>query len=930
MLRVPATSDLRARERVATIRTISRTMSERPDPDELLARIQADEELAKRAKLKIFFGASAGVGKTYAMLVEAHERKRAGVDVVVGWVETHGRVETAALIDGLEIVPRGTLEYRGARLEEFDLDAALARKPALLLLDELAHTNAPGSRHQKRWQDVQELLGAGIDVYTTLNVQHIESLYDVVAEITGVRQRETLPDSIVDRADEIELVDLPPDDLLQRLREGKVYMPEQAGRAVEHFFRKGNLIALRELALRRVAARVDAQMEHYRRTQGIAKSWAVGGRLVVGVGDPSAAPKLIRAARRLAESLKAEWVAVHVERPGEPARGKERDQLLDVLDFASELGAETAILSGPRVVDELIAYARSRNASRIVVGKPTRPRWLETLLGSVVSTLVRRSQDVDVLVLSAEHEDAGLQAGTRPPESASRWQPYGQSALTVLVCTALSVIMNPWFERSNLIMVYLLGVMWVAVSLGRGPAVMASFLSVVAFDFFLVPPRFTFAVSDTQYLLTFGVMLLASILIGTLAARLQAQVQAARVGEHRADALAKLSGELVALQDRDRILAALLRHLEDVFESRGVVLLPDARGKLDVAAGDAALLGPGAHERGVAQWAFDAGQSAGRGTSTLPGSRCLHLPLRGSSRELGVIALEPRDIRSLMAPDSFRLLRAFGNHAALALERSALADQAEHARVQTETERLRSGLLSSVSHDLRTPLAVITGAASTLLEDEDRLDAVAQREMLRSIADEAGRLNRLVANLLAMTRLEAGALEVRRSWHSLEEVVGAALHRLEPMLGSRPVRVSLLPTLPLVAVDDVLLEQVVFNLVENAVKHAAATSPIEIEARLRDHEVELSIADRGPGLAPGSEERVFEKFYRGDASRRSGGVGLGLAICRGIVEAHGGRLRAANRPDGGAIFSFTLPLDTRAPVIEPEPAPEPPRVETTP
>ena len=905
-------------------------MSERPDPDELLARIQADEELAKRAKLKIFFGASAGVGKTYAMLIEAHERRRAGVDVVVGWVETHGRRETAALLDGLEILPRAKVEHRGAMLEEFDLDAALARKPALLLLDELAHTNAPGSRHRKRWQDVQELLGAGIDVATTLNVQHIESLYDVVAEITGVRQGETLPDSIVDRADEIELVDLPPDDLLQRLREGKVYVPEQIGRAVEHFFRKGNLIALRELALRRVAARVDAQMEHYRRTQGIAQGWAVGGRMIVGVGDPAAAPKLIRAARRLAESLKAEWVAVHVERPGEPARGRERERLLDVLDFASELGAETAILSGPRVVDELTAYAKSRNASRIVVGKPTRPRWLEAILGSVVSTLVRGSRDVDVLVLSAEHEDAALQAPVRAAEPGFRWQPYGQAALTVAACTAISLLIQPWFERTNLIMLYLLGVMWVAVSLGRGPAVFASVFSVLAFDFFIVPPLYTFGVSDTQYLVTFTVMLLASLLIGTLAARLQAQVRAARVGERRADALGRLSGELVALHERDRILAVLLRHLEDVFESRGVVLLPDARGRLEVAAGDAALLGAGEHERGVAQWAFDAGQSAGRGTATLPGSRCLHLPLRGSGRELGVIALDPRDLRSLMAPDSFRLLRAFGNHAALALERAALAEQAEHARVQSQAERLRSGLLSSVSHDLRTPLAVITGAASTLLEDDDRLDAAAQREMLRSIADEAGRLNRLIANLLAMTRLEAGALEVKRSWHSLEEVVGAALHRAEPLLAGRPVRVSLPAELPLVAVDDVLLEQVVFNLLENAIKHAPSSTPIEVEARVREHEVELAIADRGPGLAPGSEEQVFEKFYRGDSSRRAGGVGLGLAICRGIVEAHGGRLRAANRPDGGALFAFTLPLDRRAPGVELEESAEPPHAETRP
>jgi two-component system sensor histidine kinase KdpD len=503
-------------------------------------------------------------------------------------------------------------------------------------------------------------------------------------------------------------------------------------------------------------------------------------------------------------------------------------------------------------------------------------------------------------------------------------QAYAKSAVAVVACTGIAALMAPWFAPANLIMVYLLGVMAVAVALGRGPAVVASFLSVVAFDYFFVPPRYTFAVSDTQYLVTFAVMLLASILIGTLAARLRTQALAARIGEHRSDALVRLSRELVALQDRNRIFAAVLRHLEEVFESRGVALLPDAAQRLGVVAGDAALLGPGAHELGVAQWAFDAGQSAGLGTTTLPASRCLHLPLRGSGRELGVIALEPRDIRSLMAPDSFRLLLAFANHAALALERAALAEQAEHARVQSETERLRSGLLSSVSHDLRTPLAVITGAASTLLEDTDRVDASARREMLRSIADEAARLNRLVSNLLAMTRLEAGALEVRRSWHSLEEVVGAALRRLEPLRGGRPVRVTLPPGLPLVAVDDVLLEQVVFNLLENTVKHAPSSTPIEIEGRAREHEVELSIADRGPGLAPGSEERVFEKFYRGDDSRRTGGVGLGLAICRGVVEAHGGRLRAANRPDGGAVFTFTLPLDQAAPKIEPEPAAEAP------
>jgi len=891
----------------------------RPDPDELLARIRTEEERARRAKFKIFFGASAGVGKTYAMLVEAHERRRAGVDVVVGLVETHGRHETRALLDKLEILPRRTFEYRGTRLEEFDLDAALARRPGLLLLDELAHTNAPGSRHRKRWQDIEELLGSGIDVYSTLNVQHVESLIDMVAQITGVPQRETVPDSVLDRADEIELVDLPPDDLLQRLREGKVYVSDQVGRAIENFFQKGNLIALRELALRQVAARVDAQMEHYRRTKGIATGWPVGGRFVVGIGDPGAGPQLIRAARRLAAGFKADWVAVHVEPPGKPASGPDRDHLVDVMAFAVEMGAETAILSGPRVSDELIAYARSRNASRIIVGKPSRPRWREMLSGSLVNSLVRESGDIDVLVISAEREDADLERTTQAPQSGPFWRDYLRSVLAVVVCTAVAALGHPHFERANLVMVYLIGVMWVAASLGRGPAVLASFLSVASFDFFFVPPYLTFAVSDAQYLITFAVMLVAAILIATLAARLRAQVQAARVDEHRSLALSKLSGELVALQDRAQILSSALRHVEDVFESRAAALLPDSAGKLYVAAGSRDLMAGDSHEIGVAQWAFDAGQPAGAGTATLPGSRCLHLPLKGSRSELGVLAIGPADIRRLVAPDAFRLLRAFANHIALALERGQLAEQAERSRLQSETERLRSALLSSVSHDLRTPLAAITGAASVLLEEGDgTLTAEGRHEMLTTVADEAGRLNRLVANLLHMTRLEAGALDVKRSWHSMEEIVGAALHRITPLAGGRAIRVDVPPDLPLIAIDDVLIEQVIFNLVENALKHAPSAGPIEVIARRAADGIDVAVADRGPGLPPGGEEQVFEKFYRGEPTALTGGVGLGLPICRGIVEAHGGRIRAENRPGGGAVFTFRLPQGGESPTVEPE------------
>ena len=505
------------------------------------------------------------------------------------------------------------------------------------------------------------------------------------------------------------------------------------------------------------------------------------------------------------------------------------------------------------------------------------------------------------------------------PSTSSRfdWAEYAWSLLIVLAATAVDALLQSGFDRSNLVMVYLLGVMWTALRLGRGPAIFASILSVFLFDFLFVPPRFTLAVSDEQYLVTFAVMLVAAFLISTLGARLKSQVRSARQDARRSRLLAQLSGELVALQDRERIVAASLRHLQEIFESRAVILLPDDSGRLSVAGGDASLLGEDGSERGVAQWAFDTGQAAGQGTTTLPESRCLHVPLRGARGELGILALTG-DIRRLMAPDTFRLLQASANQTALALERGRMADEAERARVQHETERLRSALLSSISHDLRTPLAVITGVTSTLLEDETSVPREERREMLRTAAEEATRLNRLVGNLLAMTRLESGALEIKRSWHSIEELIGAALHRLDPLRAERPVTVDAPPELPLVSVDDVLIEQVLYNLVENALKHAPSAQPIQIVARAGAGEVQVTVRDRGPGIQPGTEELIFDKFYRGpDGS--AGGAGLGLAICRGIIEAHGGRIRATNTV-GGAEFTFTLLVGEEAPAVDAEPA----------
>lgn len=890
----------------------------RPDPERLLARLREREARERRAKFKIFFGAAAGVGKTYAMLVEAHEHRRAGLDVVVGLVETHGRPETARLLEGLELLPAREVQHRGTALREFDLDAALARRPGLLLVDELAHTNAPGSRHARRWQDVRELLDAGIAVCTTLNVQHVDSLNDVVAQITGVTVRETVPDAILDRADEIEVVDLPPDDLLQRLREGKVYVPAQARVAMENFFRKGNLIALRELALRVTADRVDAQMERWRRDEGIRGTWGVRERVLVCIGDPESGLRLVRAARRMASTHRAEWIVVHVETPATARRPQSvRDHVVDIMDFAEELGAQSALLTGLSVADEILAFARERHASRIVVGKPSRPRWRERLTGSLVDALVRRSGDIDVYVIRGEAEgESGERPG--PPAPPSRWRPHLQAVLVVAAATALCVPMSRVFAASNLVMVYLLGVTAVAFGLGRGPGVTASVLSVAAFDFFFVHPALTFAVADTQYLVSFVVMLAVSLLISTMASRLRQQVETTRERERRTRALFRLGEVLAGARSPDALVEAVRRHAEEVFRCRARVLLGDASGTLASSAGALAAFGDEAHERGVAEWVLHHGRAAGLGTDTLPSAAALYVPLRGAAGTVGVLALRPGEGAGPVAPDLRGFLETFASQAALAIERHSLAGEAERARLEVETERLRNALLSSVSHDLRTPLAAITGAATSLLDSESAIPEAARREMLETVAEEAARLNRLVGDLLDMTRLDSGQVVVRRAWQSVEEVVGGVLARLEHLLGDRPVELDFPADLPLAPFDDVLVDQLLFNLLDNALKHSPAGSPIAVRARVADGALEISVEDRGPGLPPGDEARVFEKFYRGPRAGGSAGAGLGLAICRGIAEAHRGTIRAENRPGGGAAFRVRLPLGEDAPAAAPD------------
>ena len=892
----------------------------RPDPDQLLERLTEKEEREKRARLKIFFGASAGVGKTYAMLLEAREKQHSGVGVLSGAVETHGRPETAALMEGIEPLPPRSIEYRGTALQEFNLDAALARHPGLLLLDELAHTNAPGSRHAKRWQDVEELLDAGIDVYTTLNVQHVDSLNDVVAQVTGVTVRETVPDSILDRADEIELVDLPPDDLMQRLREGKVYVPQQAERALKAFFTKGNLIALRELALRKTAERVDAQLESHRRLEGISKTWDVRERLQVCVSNFETGLGLVREARRMAASLRAEWFVVYVERPGElRSRAAERQKIVDLLSFAEELGAQTAILSGHRVSDELVAFARDRHVSRILIAKPTRPRWLEAIAGSLTSALIRSSREIDVYVVDAKKtgpdmQPAAVEAASTPLRN------YLSAVVIVALSSAVAAPMHGRFDLTNLVMVYLIGVLVTAMRFGRGPGVVASVLSVAAFDFFYVSPRLTFAVSDTQYLVTFAVMLGTALLVSTLAVRLREQAEEARRRESRTAALYALSRDLADTAGEVDLIEAAVARVRETFDCECLLLIPDGDGRVSPRNAPRAIVPPDARELAVAQWVFDNHQSAGRGTATLPSSRALYQPLETTRGPVGVLGVFAEDTRRLAAPDAMRLLETFAKQIALALERSQLSADAEHTRMSAESERLRNALLSSVSHDLRTPLAAITGAATTLLRADGTVDEATRRELLQSVADEARRLNRLLANLLEMTRVEAGGVNLRKEWQSIEEVVGAAVARVEDELAGRRLEMEIPRDLPLVAFDELSIQQVLINLLENAIKYAPPGAPITVRAEASPAEIVVEVMDRGPGIPAGDEERVFEKFYRAKREADPGGIGLGLAICRAIVTAHGGAMTVRPRPDGGSIFRFTLPRGPDAPpdAIEPE------------
>lgn len=905
---------------------------QRPDPDALLARVKADEARAHRGHLKIFFGMAPGVGKTYTMLEAARAKRAEGIDVVVGVVETHKRAETAALTEGLEFLPARELLYQGRKLREFDIDAALKRRPALILMDELAHTNVEGSRHAKRWQDVDELLNAGIHVYTTVNVQHLESVNDIVGSITGIRVQETVPDLVFEQADEVELIDLPPDELLQRLEEGKVYLPEQAERAAQHFFRKGNLIALRELSLRRTADRVDAQMRDYRDRNAIEKVWAAADRLMVAIGPTADAENLVRAGKRMAAAFNCEWLVAYVETPALQRAPKEvREQLLRTLELAESLGAETVTLAGPFISAEILGCAHARNITKLLIGKPATSSWRRLLFGSAVDVIIKEARNIDVFVIGSEANPSQrerarqrLLARSESYDTAVTLEEKKRntrrrvlSAVMVMVgCTLLAWPLHHRLDNAVLIMLYLLGVVLTAVRYGQLPSVIASVLAVAAFDFFFVPPKLTFAVADTQYLLTFLAMLIVALVISRLASGLRLQARIAGFRERRVAELYAMSRELADLRDSESVCRCAMRHINNVFGGLSIVLLPDNEGRIRYPQEmPAPKLYIPEQDIAAAQWVYDRGRPAGHTTDTLPAAEALFVPLPGSARIVGVLAIRLRSWTRLRDPEQRRQLDTFASQLALALERLQLSGQAESARMASAAERLRNTLLASISHDLRTPLATLIGSASVLARAE-QIDDSTRRELAFHITEEAERMSELIGKVLDMARLEAGEVALRPEWVLLEEVVGACLAALRHRLGQHEITTEIPPDLGLVKLDPILIERVLANLLENAIKYTPADSRIRIRAKRHHDEIAVQIADNGPGLPTGSEDRVFDKFYRGNPESASPGVGLGLAICRAIIEAHKGHIKAERVNGGGTAFTFVLPQNEPPPSLQ--------------
>ncbi len=895
---------------------------QRPDPDALLAKVQAQEKNATRGKLRIYFGASAGVGKTYAMLAAARKLQSDGRKVLVGVVETHGRSETAAQLDGLTLLPPVLVEYRGKTISEFDIDLALERHPDLILMDELAHSNAPGSRHPKRWQDVDELIEAGIDVFTTVNVQHLDSLNDAVGGITGIRVTETLPDTVFDAADEVVLVDIPADELLARLKSGKVYQLQQAERASRNFFRKGNLIALRELALRRTADRLENDVQAYRIEKSINSVWKTDAALLACLGPRSGIDHIIRSAARLASQLNAEWHVIYVETPQlQKLPSDQRERILTSLKLAGDLGATTAVLSGSDIARTIVDYARSQNFSKIVLGRGhTTWPWRTPHLNRIASM----APDVDLIEIGGESsKDASGRGGRRDSadershdpddETSGNWRywRYLFAAAASLLTALLATPLLRYFDLANIVMLFLLTVVLVAIRMGRGPSVVATVVGVASFDFFFVPPRFSFAVSDLQYLVTFAVMLVVGLITGHLTSGLRYQARVALNRESRSRALYEFARELSGALQTEQIFEITRTFIQRTFRAKATLIVPDDAGRLQppYSADDTPAPHLSVLDMGIAQWAFDRATPAGIGTDTLPASSYFYLPLVAPMRTRGLLAIEPEGRRWILIPEQRQQLDTFAALAAIALERVHYIEVAQNALVHMESERLRNSLLATLSHDLRTPLTSLIGLAESLSMAKPPLQEQ-QQKLAETLRDEILRMSALVTNLLEMARIQNGEVQLNQQWQPFEEVVGSSIRVCSARLGERTIETRLPTSLPLVRFDAMLIERVLCNLLENAGKYTPSHSHIVIAAEAAGHFLNVAVSDNGPGLPAGKEEALFEKFTRGERESATSGVGLGLAICRAIVEAHGGVIHASKSADGGAMFTFTLPLGT--------------------
>jgi two-component system sensor histidine kinase KdpD len=891
---------------------------QRPDPDELLNRIAAEEKEAKqqdssRGKLKIFFGACAGVGKTYAMLSAGKQAVAEGVDVVVGLVETHGREETKKLLDGIPILPNREVQYRGTLIKEFDIDAALARKPALILLDELAHTNAPGSRHPKRWNDVEELLAAGISVYTTINVQHLESLNDVVARITGVWVKETVPDAVFDNADEISLVDIPSEELLKRLKEGKVYIaPEAKKRAAQNFFKKSNLIALRELALRRTAERVDALMDVYKNKSGGPQGWSGADRILVCIGSDTLSSKLVRVTKRMASGLKSPWTAIYIENDRHYRLSREGQEAVErTIRLAERMGGKTEIVQGQRsAAADILAFARANGITKIVVGKMPKPRWQEIFYGTLADEIIRGSGEIDVYVVTGTEVEERQTVRSALLYSHATWESYIYAALIICGCTALMMALPMRVEIASMVMLYLIAVVGIALRFGRGPSIVATLVSALSVNYFFIPPYYLLKMSEDQHTVTFLALLATGIIIGTQTSRLRVQAMIARRREKNTATLFGMSRELSANRGKVTLAQIAAQHVADVLDSDVFVWLPDQEGQLQTLVAETESekqdVDP-VREESVARWTFTHKQNAGLGTDTLPGSRALYVPLLGSGGVVGVLGVMPHEEMESYPSEQVDLLETFASIIASALERASAAELVEKTLVDAESEKLRNILLSSVSHDLRTPLAAITGAVSTLLIEGEKMNDGQRRELLKAVHEESARLARMVTNLLDVSSLESGAVKLNKELYFIEELIGSALMRVENELGDHKIVTNIEHGLPLLRMDGLLIEQVLINLLENVADYTPPGTQVTITASVEKPDIHVVVADNGPGIPDGDEERIFDKFYAG-AGRSGVGGGLGLAICRGIIHAHGGKIWAQNAPEGGAIFTFTLPI----------------------